>query len=162
MSQIVRIRRYKYGEEAALFEVFHSAIHMVASRDYTAEQLNAWAPGDLDPMGWATKIRSINPFVAELDSELVGYADIQPTGYIDHFYVSGRHPRRGIGSLLMKRLMDEATLLGARTVTSDVSRTAQPFFEKFGFVVMEKRYPKCFGVVIPNALMRRGPPEGES
>jgi putative acetyltransferase len=92
-----------------------------------------------------------------MNGELVGYADIQPSGYIDHFYVSGLYPRRGIGSLLMNRLLQEAEILGAGVLTSDVSKTAQPFFEKFGFVIVEQRRPECFGVVVPNALMRRGP-----
>jgi putative acetyltransferase len=155
-SKTIHIRRYRPGEEGVLLEVFHSAIHTVASRDYTVEQINAWAPPNLDPIRWQKKVRAINPFVAEMDGELVGYADIQPSGYIDHFYVSGLHPGRGIGSLLMKRLLQEAEGLGARILTSDVSKTAQPFFEKFGFVVVEHRYPECFGVVVPNALMRRG------
>jgi putative acetyltransferase len=156
-SEVTHIRRYQPGEEAALFEIFHSAVHLIASRDYTAEQVNAWAPRDQDPGRWQRKVRAINPFIAELNGELVGYADLQSSGYIDHFYVSGLHPRRGIGSLLMTRLLQEAEYLGARVLTSDVSKTAQPFFQKFGFVVVEQRHPECFGVIVPNALMRRGP-----
>jgi putative acetyltransferase len=156
-SEVTQIRCFRPGEEAALFEIFHSAVHLVARRDYTAEQVNAWAPRNLDPSRWEKKVRDLNPFVAELNGELVGYADIQLNGCIDHFYVSGFHPRRGIGSLLMTRLLQEAEYLGARVLTSDVSRTAQPFFQKFGFVVVEQRHPECFGVVVPNALMRRGP-----
>jgi putative acetyltransferase len=155
-NQTIHIRRYRPGEEVALLEIFHSAVHGVASRDYTAEQINAWAPRNLDPIRWQKKVRAINPFVAEMNGEILGYADLQPSGYIDHFYVSGLHPRRGIGSLLMERLLQEAEGLDARILTSNVSKTAQPFFEKFGFVVVEQRYPECFGVVVPNALMRRG------
>jgi putative acetyltransferase len=155
-SQAIHIRRFQAGEETALFEIFYSAVHLIARRDYTAEQIDAWAPRDLDPLRWEKRIRAINPFVAEINGDRVGYADIQPSGYIDHFFVSGRHPRRGIGSVLMNRLLQEAESLGAPILTSDVSRTAQPFFAKFGFVVVEQRYPECAGVVVPNALMRRG------
>ena len=47
----------------ALFEIYHSAIHLIASRDYTPEQIEAWAPRSLDPELWRRKIRDINPFV---------------------------------------------------------------------------------------------------
>jgi putative acetyltransferase len=151
----VHIRRYEHGEEAALFDVYYTAIHLVASRNYTIEQVEAWAPQDIDPDLWRDKIRAINPFVAKLNGELVGYADVQSSGYIDHFFVSGRHPRKGIGSLLMQRIFGEAQVLGVSTLTSDVSRTAQPFFEKFGFVLVEQRSRELRGVVVPNALMRR-------
>lgn len=155
MEQRIHIRRYERGEEPALFEIYCTAIHLVASRDYTAEQVQAWAPLDFDSVLWRDTIRHINPFVAELAGELVGYADVQSNGYIDHFFVSGRHPRRGIGTLLMQQILDEARALGIETLTSDVSRTAQPFFERFGFVVVEQRSPVLRGIVIPNALMQR-------
>jgi putative acetyltransferase len=139
MDARMQIRRYRPGEEPALFEIFYSAIHDVASRDYTPEQINAWAPRDIDPVRWANRIRGINPFVAESEGALVGYADLQTNGYIDHFFVSGRHPRRGIGSALMRRILEEAAALGLESLSSDVSRTAQPFFERFGFEVVELR-----------------------
>lgn len=77
-----RIRRYNPGEESTLFNVYYTAIHLVASREYSPEQIQAWAPRDLDTTLWEEKIRGINPFVAELNGELVGYADLQASGYI--------------------------------------------------------------------------------
>jgi len=151
----MRIRRFNPGEESALFEIYHSAIHLIARRDYTQAQVNAWAPSDLDHDLWVSRIGGINPFVAEIDDELVGYADVQENGYIDHFFVSGRHPRQGIGSALMAVLESEARRLGIATLASDVSRTAQPFFRSFGFEVVEQRVPVMRGVEVPNALMRK-------
>ncbi|MCH7628116.1 MAG: GNAT family N-acetyltransferase, partial [Proteobacteria bacterium] len=85
--------------------------------------------------------RRNRPFVAELDDEIVGYADIQPSGYIDQFFVSGSHPRRGVGTMLMARLHQEAISLGLKELTSDVSKTAEPFFLRHGFQVVERRFP---------------------
>ncbi|MDO8270641.1 MAG: GNAT family N-acetyltransferase [Gammaproteobacteria bacterium] len=152
----MHIRRFRAGEEVALFNVFHSAIHLIASRDYSQEQVSAWAPNDVSEALWAEKIQSINPFVAEIDGEAVGYADLQPSGYIDHFFVSGNHPRQGIGASLMGVIHQEASRLGVVEFTSDVSLTAQPFFERFGFHIVERRLPELRGVVIPNARMRKG------
>jgi putative acetyltransferase len=154
-SSAMHIRRFAVGDEFALFRVFFSAIHEIASRDYTQEQVNAWAPADLDQELWCDRMRGINPFVVELHGEIVGYADVQENGYIDHFFVSGRHPRQGIGTLLMDRIHLEAETLGLRKLTSDVSRTAQPFFMRHGFQVVELRKPVLRGVTIPNAAMRK-------
>jgi putative acetyltransferase len=155
MSESPYIRRYVEGEESSLFDIYFTAIHLVASRDYTPEQVQAWAPRDLNEDLWARKMREINPFVADLNGELVGYADVQSSGYIDHFFVSGKHPRRGIGSLLMEKILVEAASVGIPLLSSNVSRTAQPFFQRFGFVIAEKRNPEIRGVVVPNALMCR-------
>ena len=154
MPSLTRIRRFREGEESALLKVRYSAIHLIARRDYSEEQLQAWAPRDIDMVVWCDKIHQINPFVAELSGQIVGYADLQSNGYINHFFVSGRHPNRGIGTQLMRHLLSQAEVHGMHELTSDVSLTAQPFFERFGFSVVEQRFPELQGVVLSNALMR--------
>ena len=152
----MKIRRFQPGEELALFEVFYSAIHLIARNDYSEQQLNAWAPSDLDRELWVNRINGINPFVAEIDDKPVGYADVQPSGYIDHFFVSGKHPRQGVGKALMEVLHSESKRLSITELTSNVSQTAQPFFERFGFVVVEQRKSIIRGVELRNVLMRKG------
>jgi putative acetyltransferase len=159
-SHAVNLRRFKFGDEPALFRVFHSAVHIVAARHYTPEQVVAWAPDDLDPELWGARMRSIAPFVVEAGDEIVGYADVQVNGYIDHFFVSGWHQRQGIGAMLMQRIHAEAAALDIRQLTSDVSRTAEPFFSHYGFAVVERRFPERRGVVIPNTFMQKALPPG--
>lgn len=151
----MHIRRFKLGDEAALFRVFYSAIHEIASHDYSFEQVNAWAPADFDMDLWANLVQKIRPFVAEAEDEVVGYADVQPNGYIDHFFVSGAYPRRGIGTQLITRIHEEANSLGLTELTSNVSKTAEPFFALHGFHVVERGFPVRRGVTLQNALMRK-------
>jgi putative acetyltransferase len=151
----MHIRRFQVGDERALHAVFHSAIHGLACRDYAPEQIQAWAPADLDEDVWFRRMKSIQPFVVEHDQMIIAYADLQPSGYIDHFFVSAPWARQGVGSLLMEHLHAVAVDRAVSVLTSDVSRTAQPFFGKFGFMVMEHRTPVLRGVVVPNALMRK-------
>lgn len=151
----MEIRRFKPGDEAALFRVFFTAIHEVAVRDYSREQVAAWAPADFDVGLWASRMQEIQPFVAVLGNEIVGYADVQDYGYIDHFFVSGSYPRQGIGTRLMVRIHDEAQSLGLTELTSNVSKTAEPFFVLHGFHVVERGFPVRRGVTLQNALMRK-------
>lgn len=151
----MQIREFRTGDEPFLFRVYYSAIHQIARRDYTEEQVDAWAPADLDPTHWAARIQGIKPFVVELGTEIVGYADVQDNGYIDHFYVSGAQPRKGVGRVLMKEIHAKAARLRLQELFSNVSRTAQPFFAHYGFVVAEQRMPVVRGVQMSNALMRK-------
>jgi enamine deaminase RidA (YjgF/YER057c/UK114 family) len=89
----MHVRNFRIGDEAALHQVFLSAIHGVAINDYTLEQVEAWAPRNLDPVLWADRMRGIAPFVAEIDGKPIAYADVQASGYIDHFFVSGTTAR---------------------------------------------------------------------
>ena len=147
----MRVREFEIEDAPALFRVFHSAIHLIASRDYSVEQINAWAPNQIDGDLWRQRMLGIRPFVVCDGDEIVGYADLQDSGYIDHFFVSGHHPRRGIGSMLMERIHDAAEARGLTQLTSDVSRTAEPFYRRYGFVVVERKEPVVRGVVVPNA-----------
>lgn len=152
----VQIRGFRLGDEPTLHAVFLSAVHLVACEHYDAKQLQAWAPPDLDPQIWAERIQNIRPFVVQQPGgEIVAYADVQDSGYIDHFFVSGHHGRQGIGTLLMNHLHQVALARQTASLSSDVSRAAQSFFADFGFQVIAQREPIVRGVVVPNALMRK-------
>ena len=151
----MNIRDFRIGDEMALHAVFFSAVRQTASRDYSREQIEAWAPEVFDRDVWTQRMRRIRPFVVEESGEIVAYADVQPDGYIDHFFVSGSRARQGIGSMLMQRIHEAARAQAIGELTSNVSRTAQPLFERFGFVVAEYRSPVTRGVVIPNAFMKK-------
>jgi putative acetyltransferase len=69
------------------------------------------------------------------DGKIVGYADIQSDGYIDHFYCHHEFQREGVGRTLFAALENEAKEKGILEMYSNVSITARPFFEAMGFSV---------------------------
>ena len=151
----VHVRAFRDDDPPALWEVFHSAIHGTASADYTQEQVDAWSPAEVDQARWAARMREIAPFVAEEDDQIIGYADVQADGYIDHFFVATSAARRGVGSALMRQIHASAVERGIGSLYSNVSITARPFFEKWGFVVESEQRPIARGVTMTNFLMRK-------
>jgi putative acetyltransferase len=151
----MQIRAFRVGDEAALHKVFLSAIHHIACKDYTPDQIEAWTPASLDQSIWVARMRGIAPFVVQYEGSIVAYADFQPDGYIDHFFVSATVARIGVGTMLMNHIHTAARARGITTLTSDVSLTAQSFFANFGFAVVEQRVPMIRGVIVPNAFMRK-------
>lgn len=151
----LQVRAFREGDAPALHEVFYSAIHGTASADYTPEQVEAWAPAEFDQAAWAGRMRGIAPFVAEEDGRIVGYADVQPDGYIDHFFVAASAGRRGVGSALMRQIHAAAAERGIGAFYSNVSITARPFFAHWGFVVEAEQRPVARGVPMTNYLMRK-------
>src|SRR4051812_7991305 len=149
------LREFRLGDEHALHAVFHSAIREVACRDYTSEQIAAWAPAEWDEAAWARRIRGISPSVVEVDGVPVAYADLQANGYIDHFFVAAAWARRGIGAMLMEHVHRRASEMGVERLWSDVSRTAQPFFARFGFHIVRVNSGVIRGVEVPNARMEK-------
>ena len=152
---MIALRDFQVGDEPALRAVFESAIHGTARRDYSQRQVDTWAPRNDDVRTWAARMQGIAPFVALVDGRIIGYADVQPSGYIDHFYVAAEGAGQGVGGALMRRLLARAEELGLRELTSHVSLTAQPFFTHFGFEVVEHRVFEVRGVEMRNAAMRK-------
>ena len=152
---MIQVREFQLGDEPALRLVYESAIREVAIRDYTAEQVNAWAPRQFDSTLWAKRMQGIAPFVGELDGAIVAYADVQSNGYIDHFFVSARANGQGIGGRLMRRIHQRADQLSIAELTSEVSRTAQPFYMHFGFEIVDNYVNEVRGVGIEYAAMRK-------
>ncbi len=151
----MKIRAFCQGDELRLRQVFHSAVHIVAAKDYSPEQLNAWAPSNFNAQKWIQKMRALQPFVAEEAGTIIGYADLQPDGYIDHFYVSGTSARQCVGRLLMKQIHARAAELGIPKLYSNVSHTARPFFEHFGFQSIEAQTVMIEGISLGNTRMEK-------
>jgi putative acetyltransferase len=152
---VLSIRKYQQGDEFELRELFFNTIRNVNIKDYSESQVQAWAPDIYDKSAWSERISSINPFVAVLGSEIVGYADVQNDGYIDHFFCHWNHQGKGIGKALMQVLIKVGEKEGISRFYSDVSITAKPFFEHFGFQIMKNQQVEVRGQVLTNYAMEK-------
>ena len=151
----MQVRRYEIGEEHELWLLFHNTIRNVNTRDYTEEQVRVWAPNTVDPEKWRRRMEGINPFVCVEGGVIVGYSDVQESGLIDHFFVHHEHQRRGVGSLLMRAIHEEAERLELDQMHSHVSLTARPFYEAHGFHVEKEQEVEDGGLTFRNFLMRK-------
>ena len=138
----MEVRKLIKGEEIELWEMFYNTIHNVNIRDYDENQIEAWAPGDFDVNIAIQKFRDIDPFVAIKNGKIIGYADIQSDGLIDHFYCHHEFQRKGVGSALFSAIEKEAVKNGITKMYSNVSITARPFFEAMGFSVEKEQVIK--------------------
>lgn len=151
----MQVRRYRPGEEPELWEIFFNTIRKVCIKDYTQQQVSIWAPEGWDPERWRVRMEGINPFVCVEGEQIVGYSDLQPSGLIDHFFVHHEWQRRGVGSHLMEAIHLEAPRLGVTEMHSEVSITARPFYEAWGFNVEKEQENEGEGVKFINYLMKK-------
>ncbi len=153
--ETLRIRRFRAGDEAVLREVFFTSVHGLACRDYSADELAAWAPHEYDEAAWAARLQANLPFIAEVDGVAAGFADLQDSGFIDLFFVAGGFAGRGVGQALMTSLMDQAAQRGIAQIWANVSLRAERFFTCHGFVVEVRQVNQRHGVALRNARMVR-------
>ena len=152
---VLKIRLFQSGDELALREIFFNTIRNVNTQDYTQKQISAWAPDNYDEAAWSERIQSINPFIATFNDVIVGYADIQIDGYIDHFFCHWQYQRIGVGKALFQKILTTAKSNGNERLYAHVSITAKPFFKHVGFKVIKKQQVVVRGQALTNYLMER-------
>jgi len=151
------LRRYCSGDGPALARLFYRTVHAVCRRDYTPAQLDAWATGEIDAEAWDRSFREHFTLVAEQDGIIVGFGDIDKTGYLDRLYIHKDYQHRGIATALCDRL---ETAFPAVTVTTHASITAKGFFERRGYRVVREQQVERRGILLTNYVMElRGPKE---
>jgi putative acetyltransferase len=155
MRDTVTLRAYRPDNAIILLALFRDTIRRVNSRDYNPDQIRAWASDDIDPARWAARFGGRFVMVAEAGGRLIGFAELEPDGHIDRFYVSADHQRRGVGRALLAALVAEARRSGIVRLFTEASITARPFFERQGFAMLAPQVVTCRGEEFVNYRMER-------
>ena len=100
----MHIRPYRSSDCPALAELFYQTVHAVNARDYSPEQLDAWADGRVELAAWDASFRAHDTRVAVEGGVIVGFADLGPDGYLDRLYVHRDWQGRGVASALCDAL----------------------------------------------------------
>lgn len=151
MKNII-IREYCPADCEETARMFFDTVHTVNATDYSPEQLDAWAPADRDLDAWNRSFLRHRSLVAVLDGTIVGFGDMDTSGYLDRLYVHRDFQRRGIAAMLCDRLEESVP---AETVTTHASITARPLFEKRGYAVVREQQVERFGVRMTNFVMEK-------
>jgi len=91
--------------------------------------------------------------IAEIDGKIVGFADMDNTGYLDRLYVHRNFQGLGIASSLVCELEQHAEDIGVTKFETYASITAMPFFMKRGYKVEEENEVIRNGITLINYKM---------
>ena len=123
------IRKYQASDCKELADLFYNTVHIVNAKDYTKEQLNVWATKQVDLEKWNKSLQEHFSVVALDNETIIGFGDIDKTGYLDRLFVHANYQKKGIATGLCNQL--EQAVQG--DITTHASITAKPFFEKRGY-----------------------------
>ena len=155
----MEIRTYRQEDIKDIAELFYDTVHTVNAADYTEKQLDAWADGNIDLSAWNRSFQEHMTLVAVMPSDkangtqqIVGFADMDSTGYLDRLYVHKGFQRHGIATALCDRL-EQA--VDAEEFTTHASITAKSFFQKRGYQVMREQQVERKGILLTNYVMKK-------
>ena len=148
----INIRKYKSTDIKKVTELFYDTVHTVNAKDYTKEQLSVWAKKELDLAIWNSSLLSHNSYVAEINNTIVGFGDIDETGYLDRLFVHKDYQRQGIGTLICNKL---ESVIKIDTISVHASITAKPFFENRGYKIIKLQEVEREGLLLKNYIMTK-------
>lgn len=143
------IRQYQQSDCKELTELFYNTVHTVNAKDYTKEQLDVWATGQVDLEKWDLSLQEHYSIVAVENNVIVGFGDIDKTGYLDRLFVHADYQGKGIATAIC----DQLEQFVEENITTHASITARPFFEKRGYKVVKEQQVERQGVFLTNYVM---------
>lgn len=94
------LRRYNTSDCEIMAKLFYQTVHNVNAKDYTKEQLDAWATGNVNLKEWDKSFSEHFTIVAVKNGIIVGFGDIDKNGFLDKLYVHKDYQRQGVASAI--------------------------------------------------------------
>ena len=151
----MKLRKYKSGDCNTLAELFFNTVHTVNAKDYTKPQLAVWATGNIDLMTWDKSFLEHYTIIAEENGTIVGFGDMDDSGYLDRLYVHKDYQGQGVATAIVSELERNAVAIGITNFSTHGSITAKPFFEKCGYHVVRENTVFRGDVKLTNFIMAK-------
>lgn len=145
------IRKYRSSDCKEIIELFYNTVHTVNAKDYTKEQLDVWATGKVELEKWDKSFQEHFTVVAVDEEIIVGFGDIDKTGYLDRLYVHHDYQKKGVATAIC----NELEKVVQSNITTYASITAKPFFEKRGYKVVKEHQVERQGIFLTNFCMEK-------
>ena len=151
----MEIRKYQPADCKEITQLFYDTVHSVNVKDYSQEQVDAWADGTVNIEKWNESFLKNYSIVAVENGIITGFGDIDHTGYLDHLFVHKDYQGKSIASSICNALEDHVIGSGIQIIYTHASITAKPFFVKRGYKVKKEQQVERRGVKLTNFVMEK-------
>lgn len=153
---LLYIRIANTSDISYLKELFKNTILSINTNNYTKEEANDWASCGNDDLHWQKLISELYFIVAENElHQIVGFSSIDQEGYLHSMFVHSDFQKLGVATFFYKGIEAYAVNSNIHKITSEVSITARPFFEKQGFKVDATQKRKANKLYLTNYRMSK-------
>ena len=150
------IRAALQSDAVELKKLFQNTVLAINRRDYSQAEVEDWAScgDDLSKIG---KMIETHYFIVAVNrqSEIVGFSSITPQGYLHSMFIHKDFQGKGVATLLLNEIERYAVAAGITRITSEVSITARPFFEKRGYIVEVEQKRRANQLSLTNYWMAK-------
>lgn len=154
------LRPFLPADTAIAAAIYDASITELTGDDYGEAQQEAWAAAADDEEAFGRRLASQLTLIATLDGVPVGFASLKGADHIDLLFVHPNATLRGVASLLIDALEKLAAARGTVALTVDASDTAEPFFQKRGYVPTRRNSVPVQDEWLANTTMQKKLGEG--
>lgn len=151
----MKIRLFEKQDAEQVARLFHETVREINIRDYSTEQVVAWAPDNIHFRDWEKICSNRFTYVADDQGEIAGFGELEHNGHIDCFYCHKNYQRCGVGSKIYQAIEAKALDLDLSHLITEASITAKPFFQHLGFSIVKEQQVTCRGKIFSNYLMEK-------
>lgn len=150
------IRVALQSDTVELKQLFQNTVLAINRRDYSQAEVEDWASCG-DNLANIKDMIKTHYFIVAVNqqSEIVGFSSITPQGYLHSMFVHKDFQGKGIATMLLNEIEQYAITYRIMRITSEVSLTARPFFEKRGYMVEEEQKRKANQLSLTNFWMAK-------
>lgn len=128
------IRPAKREDVKAIYGARSRSIMELCGKDYSEEQLKAWAFKDYNEADIDGFIIESSTWVVCLNDQVEGVAQLMNDGEVKLLYLTKMVSGQKLGKQLMEKMEVRAKKLGLKKLRLRSSRTAHAFYKSCGFV----------------------------
>lgn len=148
-----KIREYKSSDCSKIAKLFYDTVHLINAKDYSIDEINSWATGDVDIIEWDKSFLEHYTIVAVDRKDIIlGFGDIDDSGYLDRLYVHKDYQNKYIATAICDKLEKNCN---TDIITTHTSITAKPFFENRGYTIIKKQQVERNGILLTNYIMQK-------
>jgi len=151
----VSLRPYLARDLARITALFCASIDALTAEDYDSDQRAAWAAAVDDEARFGADLERCVTLVAEAEGEIVSFIALKNNDTIEMLYTAPDFARRGIAAFLCQAIEMLAQGRKALALKVQASDSAYSFFEKRGFVPMQRNTVSLRGEWLANTSMRK-------
>jgi putative acetyltransferase len=151
----MKIRLFHEQDAEQIAQLFHDAVREINIRDYSSNQVKAWAPDNIHFRNWAKICSERLTYVADDEGVIAGFGELELSGHIDCFYCHKNYQRMGISSQIYRAIETKARELGMNRLYTEASITAKPFFLHMGFEIIREQQVERRGETFVNYAMEK-------
>lgn len=153
---IFSIRQATLNDITEIKELYENTVLTINRQHYSQEEVEDWASCG-DDISKIRKMIKTHHFIVAVNqlSQIVGFSSITPQGYLHSMFVHKDFQGKGIATLLLDDIERFAKENRITKITSEVSITACPFFEKRGYTVEVEQKRNANQLCLTNYWMTR-------